>query len=386
MQAGAARLCPSPGFFVHHHLRPDPAPRWEPALGAPRHQRHDTVLGTERAEGWGPPDGGFVAAAPPVSARSGSGFSQASSYPNGATPGRWWVTVAASAALSQPPRFLPPQICGTTLTGARTRAAAAPRNGLRGRACRRRRTSRCDRRRPCSCQERGRTILPMQMGPQDVDPPARDDAGRGDSARSQPLSVPAPTLHALGSGAGLPRCLLSYGSELLSSRRAGLGDPPGHGQGGGSTEWAPLVLEGKEGPPPSLPRSRSIARLSQGQPCALVRPTLQLAGAFDFPLQEGRRVVSRGRSGLRTCPPFSPSPSRPVFSSAAEPSRHRLRLLSRKRSLLQRSHPGHVPYPRSWQGCYFTAILYVFLQISLCYGSRDWNTHVQGLTGILRLR
>lgn len=177
--------------------------------------------------------------------------------------------------------------------------------------------------------------------------------------------MPAPTLHALGSGAGIPRCLLSNAFELLSSRLAGLGDPPGDGQGGGSTERAPTCPGRKRGAAPSLPQSYSIAHPSQGQSCALVCPTLQLAGAFDFPLQEGRRVVSQGHSSPCTSP--LPPPALWDLCSPLLQSRAGIGCTSSPaRGLLQRSHPGHFPYPRSWQGCYFTVILYVFLKISLC--------------------
>lgn len=130
--------------------------------------------------------------------------------------------------------FLPFQICGTTPTGAQTRAAAAPRNGLWGRACRRRRTSRC---------EQGRPVLRMQMGLQGISPPAWANPRWGDGAHSSllkllhvPAHPAAPALRAHGSDAGLPQQLLSDNTELLSSELAGTG---------GAQEAPHLVLIGK---------------------------------------------------------------------------------------------------------------------------------------------
>jgi len=244
----------------------------------------------------------------------------------------------------QPPRFLPLQISGTIRTGALTRAAAAPRNGPRGRACRRRRTSRCDRRRPG-------TILPTQMGPQAVTLPARDDAGRGDGARSalpQPLSVPAPTPHARGSGAGMPRRLLSKASEPLSPRLAGLGDPPGCGQGVRSAESPSLLWKDKRSCPIPTPELLHRTPVPEPAPRTLC-PTPQLAGAFDFPLQEGRRVASWGRSRPCASPPASRSPSRPRVLLGCRAERHGLRLLSGEEPAA-RAHPGHCPYPGAGRG------------------------------------
>lgn len=133
----------------------------------------------------------------------------------------------------------------------------------------------------------------------------------------------------------------------------------------GAQKGPQIVLEGKEGLPHPYSRAAPLharLRLSPALACS----TLQLAGAFDFPLQEGRRAGSQGCSD--PCPSPSPpalqSPLRPKFSSAAEP-----RSSNPARSLLQRSHPGHIPCPRGWQGCYFTMILYVFLKILCAAGS-----------------
>lgn len=114
--------------------------------------------------------------------------------------------------------------------------------------------------------------------------------------------------------------------------------------------------------PSSHPTPRHHLRVSPAPLC----PTPQLAGALDFPLQEGTAGDARATAAPARAPE-SPSP--------AEPPEPRVLLCAPARNPLQRPQPGHVPYPRSWQGCYFTGIFYVFLQIPVCYGDR--STHVQ---------
>lgn len=114
--------------------------------------------------------------------------------------------------------------------------------------------------------------------------------------------------------------------------------------------------------PSSHPTPPHHLRVSPAPLC----PTPQLAGALDFPLQEGTAGDARAAAAPARAPE-SPSP--------AEPPEPRVLLCAPARNPLQRPQPGHVPYPRSWQGCYFTGIFYVFLQIPVCYGDR--STHVQ---------
>lgn len=187
---------------------------------------------------------------------------------------------------AHPAPALPPvQICGTTLTAGGTRPAAAPRNGRRGRACRRRRTSRCDRRRPCSSR-----------------------TGAGPSSRrrwDRRTSVPEPGARRGGGTVPAPSCSsrltcrlrLAWGRARAPPAlawpcpRAPLPRPAGSGallaadREGEAQKGPQLLLEGKERL--SHPSSGAVCSHRTTPAC----PSPQLAGAFDCPCGRGGGVT-----------------------------------------------------------------------------------------------
>lgn len=188
------------------------------------------------------------------------------------------------------------------------------------------------------------------MGPQDVNPSARGWAGWRDSARSellQPLDVPAAPCLPCQNWHRHPRRLLGDAPELLSPGLAGLGCPPGYGQGGGSTERASACPGRKRGAVPSLPwrcslPSRGASAAPRCVPLSLLVPSIAPAGG------EG----SGFHPGTQRPPHISPGPAEPL-----EP-----RVLLRCRAseeLLQSSHPGHLPDPGAGSG----AILHDFISL-----------------------
>lgn len=111
-----------------------------------------------------------------------------------------------------------------------------------------------------------------------------------------------------------------------------LSSSPPSWQGRGEHRKPPhLVLIGKGAALP-LPRAAALPSCCPGQPCTPVRPSPQLAGAFDLPLQEGQRIGSRGHSAPGASPtsPVCAEPFEAVLSSAAERGGHGLCLLSSK--------------------------------------------------------
>lgn len=226
----------------------------------------------------------------------------------------------------------------------------------------------------------------MQMGLRGISPPAWADPRWGDGAHSSllkllrvPAHPAAPALRAHGSDAGLPQQLLSDNTELLSSELAGTG---------GAQEAPHLVLTGKGAALP-LPRAAALPSCCLGQPCTPVRPSPQLAGAFDLPLREGQGIGSRGHSAPGASPtsPVCAEPFEAVLSSAAERGGHGLCLLSSKEPAAK-IPPWALHVPQELAGVLFYSH---FLCLPLKKISVLWEQGLghpwvpQGLTRSLRL-
>lgn len=205
-------------------------------------------------------------------------------------------------------RFLPLQICGTTRTGVQTRAAAAPRSGRRGRACRLRQTSRCE-------GNRGLGWHGVRSGAH---------------AQCRPPRCPA----RLWVGRGCPGACLVM---LLSSSPVG--------RAGSNGSHCPELLcctPGLGGSPAPL------------CPFSLLVPLTSCSWRGGGGLPDGAAALPVPLSSLRSpLTPRSPPPQSRAGAGCASPARSCCK------------HPTLGASPRSWQGCYFTLTFYVFLNISV---------------------